>query len=114
MPQFSKQGDYYYISYITGPAHVMLGLIFSKEHVVSPKVVQRPAIGEHEHSALDEKEIERAVIEGIESANKRLGSDYFVSEIVYVVNDSPRYELYKHCAELLLERLLFDEGESGY
>ena len=97
--RFGRIDDLYTISCITGPSHVWLGLAFANGASTVPELVERPAIGDCHHDRLEADRILAAVREGIEDANVGL----FVGRIEYVANDSPRYELYRHCAKSLAE-----------
>jgi hypothetical protein len=69
-------------------------------------MVRLPATGASHHKALDEERIREAVLQGISEAAARLGAELQIAEISYVTDDSPRYEIYQHCAALLAERLI--------
>src|SRR5262245_25233926 len=103
MPGFTKKGDTYFCSYITGPSHVLLGLRLGSPSVI-PSMVRLPAKQNCQHGALDEDRIREAVQQGLAQVFARLGVELHVAEISYVADDSPRYEMYQHCAMLLAER----------
>lgn len=94
----------HFIAYITGPSHVLLGIAFGSAPVV-PSLHRESRQGGCDHGPLDEAQISRAVLEGAAKANVQLHP----AEIVYVENDSPRYDLYKHCAYLLAKRVAAGE-----
>jgi hypothetical protein len=104
MPGFMRKEDTFYVSYITGPSHVLLGLEFG-EVAVSPNVHCEAAQGSCRHGALDELRIVDAVLEGVAEAGVHLRP----TKVVYVENDSPRYDLYKYCAYLLAKRVAAGE-----
>jgi hypothetical protein len=95
--QFGRIGELYTVSCVTGPSHLWLGLVFAQAPKPVPKLVERPAIGNCQHGNLDAGRILAAIREGIEDANVGL----FVDRIEYVADDSPRYDLYRHCAKSL-------------
>jgi hypothetical protein len=95
--QIGRIDDLHTVSCITGPSHVWLGLVFSDIPKSAPELVERPAIGNCHYGRLDVARILAAVREGIADANVGL----FPDRIEYVANDSPRYDLYRHCAESL-------------
>lgn len=98
--QFGRIGDLHTVSSVTGPSHVWLGLVFAQEPKAVPDLVERPAIGDCQHEDLDAGKILTAIREGIEDANVGL----YVNRAEYVVNDSPRYDLYRDCAKSLAKR----------
>lgn len=98
MPSFHRDGDLFSASLQTGPSHVWLGLRFSAEPVNCVKMNKRPPIGTCSHGALDEKQIRKAVLGVIDDESVL----FYASEIEYVSNDSPRYGMYAHCANLII------------
>jgi hypothetical protein len=106
MPTYATDGEYCFISYISGPSHVLLGLAFQAEPVAVVKMIARPSVGSCDHGELDEEEIQKAVLAGAEETLRRGRRTLHLRGIVYVKNDSPRYSLYKHCATLLTERMI--------
>ena len=112
MPSFTRKNGRYFVSYITGPSHVLLGLAFDST-AASPTVHREPRRGACDYGTLDESKIRDAVVAGAAEANVQLHP----VEIIYVENDSPRYDLYKYCAYLLAKRVAageaFTEAASG-
>ena len=105
MPSYTQSGEFYGISYITGPAHVMLQVAFSAVPVSEPSLVALPAVSALPHTAPDPQQILSAVLDAATATNAELGTAFFPSVIRYVADDSPRYSLYGHCATLLIRRL---------
>lgn len=97
MPLIKREGDLFTVNYITGPTHNWLGLSLSKSPVVDPIVVTRPTIGQGEHEPLDSKQIVSAFFDGLEHS----GLGFYANRIEYVVDDTPRYDVYRYCALLL-------------
>lgn len=105
MPQFSTKDGRHYVSYITGPRHVLLGVRFS-DQPTTPTMIKQPPIGNCFHDHLDEDKIREAVRSGLEAFERETGTKAWVSEIVYVENDSPYYELFGYCSLLLARNFL--------
>lgn len=105
MPSFNEKEGKYFVSYVTGLSHIKLGLCFSLNNS-TPTLVNSNVIGSCSHEALDENKILNAVMEGIGEANQKFKKSLHVSEIIYVENDTPRYELYRYCAYLLAKRVI--------
>jgi hypothetical protein len=104
MPNFSKEGKYFFVSYVTGPSHVRLGLALIASTVVEPPLlVVNSRVGDCCHGKIDEVRLKEAVIAGVRAANLTLGTSVQAIEIAYIPNDSPRYELFSHCARLIVE-----------
>jgi hypothetical protein len=105
MPTFGRIDDLLVASYISGPSHIWLGIAFSASPIASPKIVVRPAIGDCCDSSLDSERIQDAVTKGIQDAGIVLS----IERIEYVANDSPRYDIYRHCARRMAEREIADK-----
>jgi hypothetical protein len=105
MPQFSTKDGRHFVSYITGPRHVLLGVCFS-DQPTTPTLSRQPPNGDCVHGHLDEGKILQAVLSGLETFERETGTKTWVSEIVYVENDSPYYELFAYCALLLARNVL--------
>lgn len=106
MPQFWMKDGRYFVSYVTGPTHNILGLAVSSGISSRDVVMVRlPAVGACGCGPVDGSEIRTAVLAGVADANLALGTDWHPIEIVYVENDSDRYPVYRHCAKLLVERI---------
>ncbi len=104
MPNFIKEGKYFFVSYVTGPAHVRLGLALTTSTINEPPLlVINPRVGDCCHGAIDEVRLKQAVIDGVKAANLTMGTSVHIIEIVYIPNDSPRYDLFSHCARLIVE-----------
>jgi hypothetical protein len=104
MPGYIFKEGRHFVSYITGPSHILLGIKFTEE-LVHTKVVKEPAQGTCFHGSLDESQILAAVQQAL-AAYRAKGASAFAAEIVYVENDSPRYDLYRIAAHLLADRYL--------
>jgi hypothetical protein len=101
MPSFTTKNGCYFVSYITGPSHVKLGVRFT-DRVAEPGLIKQPAKGSCFHGLLDEDRIRTAVQDGI-AAFQGEGMRLYVEEIIYVENDSPRYDLYRAAAYSLIK-----------
>ena len=104
MPSFTTDGLRYFVSYITGPSHIRLGVEWAAGPEASVALGRLPPVGGCEHGELSEARVAEAVAAGIAEANRRLGVAYRPARILYVANDSPRYDLFRHCASLLVQR----------
>jgi hypothetical protein len=99
MPVFTRKGSRLFITCITGPAHVLLGLSFLREPI-EPVLIRQPYPNRCDHGKLDVARIREAVLSGVAEAK----SDLYPSEIIYTEGDSPSYDIYQHCAFLLTQR----------
>jgi hypothetical protein len=101
MPQFGHKDGFDTVSLITGPSHVFLGIRFGGGPV---ELVKQPPIGSCQHGVLDETRIRDAVLSGLAKANAEAGTSFDAAAVMYVENDSPRYEMFERCAYLLTSR----------
>jgi len=100
MPTFARKNDRYFVSYITGPSHVLLGISFGPAGT-APVIVRQSRPSHCDHRPLDESRIREAVMAGVAAAAVPLHP----VEIVYCEGDSPRYELYQQCGYVLAQRV---------
>jgi hypothetical protein len=108
MPTFHQQGDVRFVAYITGPTHNLLGLEFASCDVGQPVLEARQSTAACSHGRIDEAELVKAVFLGLADAGASGSAPLWVRRVVYVVDDSPRYDIYRHCAKLLASRQLHD------
>jgi hypothetical protein len=101
MPQYGNIDGFDTVSLITGPSHVFLGIRFGDGPV---ELAKQPPIGNCPHGALDESRIREAVRSGLAKANAKGGTSLDAAAVMYVENDSPRYEMFERCAYLLASR----------
>ena len=109
MPSYTQSGEFYGVSYVTGPSRVLLQVSFTSVPVLEPSLVAMPAVSVLPHAALDPQQILGAVLSAATATNAELGTAFFPAVIRYVADDSPRYSLYAHCANLLIRRLASGE-----
>lgn len=105
MPHFTREDSRYFVSYITGPSHVRLGLSLAAS-ATAPVMVRVANPTAHSHGNLDEEKIRQAVINAVARVTRHMNQSLNLAEIVYREGDSPRYDLYEYCAVVLLERIL--------
>jgi hypothetical protein len=82
---------------------VLLRLAFRQQDG-EPVLVQEPPVGGCHHAPLEEARIRKAVLDGVAEARQTAGFSLYAAEILYVADDSPRYDIYQHCAYLLAQR----------
>jgi len=109
MPGFFLKEGRHYVSYITGPSHVLLG-IKSTSAPTDPSIIKTASTSGCFHEHLDEARIKADVTDGLSTFREEFGSHLHAEEIVYVENDSPRYEFFRVVAYLLAKHLS-DGGE---
>ena len=117
--QFSKEGKIYKVIRITGSQDNYLGISFAEEEISDPEVIElkigpivqkKPFYKVITRSILTtKKEIKQQVLNGLDSINKSLGTNYQLSHIYFVPSDSCRDQVYT----LLTERLIrhYHEGK---
>ncbi len=105
MPQFMTDGRSHFVSYVTGPQHVMLGVEFGAPQGAAPTVIKSPPIGDCSHGTIDERQLVEAVLAGVNEESAKANFHHSVRTITYIENDSPNYSLFQYCAVLLVRAL---------
>jgi hypothetical protein len=102
---YVRLGEFLSVSRITGPAHNLLQLKLLPSPAGELVCEQLARQGGCRHPPLDEESLIEFVLEGVELANRRLGTSYAVSHIRYVRDDTPPEAIYGFLATSLLEHL---------
>jgi hypothetical protein len=68
-----------------------------------PKIEALPPIGNCHHEGLDSESILKAVLEGVQKANKKFGANCQVALIKYIQNDTGPETAYEYLAEKIVE-----------
>jgi hypothetical protein len=102
----SKDGSFYRISRITGPTHNLLMISFAETaETCIPSIEALPPVGDCRHASLNRDKILTEVLEGVEQANRQLGTQYRVAKVRYVENDTGPEATYKHLAQKVVEHI---------
>ncbi|QTN26207.1 hypothetical protein HZ993_12710 [Rhodoferax sp. AJA081-3] len=114
--QFVRLGDYFCASHITGPKHNLLQVRLSNAVGVQRPVLETlPAIGNCSHAPLNDEVVVQKVVEGVDEANRRLGTSFHVTHIRRVANDTGPEVLLAYMAGKIVERIVeggqFQEAE---
>ncbi len=105
--RYTKIGDFYRVSRITGPTHNLLGLSLSHE---KPTAVSVQRLREPESNPLiDERQLKQAVLDGVSQANAALGTNYHIDVIQYVPSDTSDISVYLFLAKSLIEQFVHAE-----
>ena len=102
--RYTKVGEFYRVSRITGPSHNLLGLSISPDE---PARVAMLKLRESQStSQVDEEQLKQAVLGGLHEANAALGTSYFIDKIEYLPDDTPNLDVYSSLARSLIEHLV--------
>lgn len=93
------------VSRVTGPTHNFLGLRLSKLLTERVTVLKLPPVRKGGDGRLDEAQLQAAVIAGVEIANRECGTEWHVTEIAYIADDTPVYSQYELCARAVIKQL---------
>ena len=107
MPSYIEKDGSYFISYITGPKHILLGLRFVTE-ASTVEIIKNPSVSDRFCQDMDEQKLLLAVEDGLRAHSQECGLRLFVSKLEYVADDSPDYALFAHCTQLLARRFTHD------
>jgi hypothetical protein len=113
--QFTKHGDLYVVTRITGPTHHMLGLVLSPVSPSGTPIVECVSF-DHSQSEVEpfdpESALCRDVLTAVQDANTRWGTNFFVTKIRYCADDPPLSGIYGFLAKALVEHLLTEQAAS--
>lgn len=101
--QFSRDGEWYQVVRITGPAHNLLALKFGEPHA-SGLVFDRMSIS-NEAPTIDDDDVQRQVLEGVAEANAHLGTSHEIAAIRFVTTDTPSPDVYCSLAKTIVEQM---------
>lgn len=105
--QFIRIGHYFCASHITGPKHNLLQLRLSEAVGGEAPILETlPAIGNCSHAPLNDEVVVAQVVEGVEDANRRLGTTFSVTHIRRVANDTGPEVLLAYMAGKIVERIV--------
>ena len=102
--RFQKYNEWYRAWSITWPTHNLLGLVFS-DHVDDQILVEELGPVEKGVRRLSADPVREHVLRGVGNANLRLGTNFRVSKIQFVPNDTPLLDFYVQLAEGIVEQL---------
>jgi hypothetical protein len=103
--QFTRVGEYFAVSRITGPSHNLLQVRLAVGPQGAPVCEKLPPVGQCVHEPLNEQALVACVLEGVAEANSKLGTTFSVVAIRYVENDTKPEKAYAYMAYKLVERL---------
>jgi hypothetical protein len=103
--QFTRIGEFLATSRITGPTHNLLQIKLEEGVQEIPICEALPPVGKCTHEALNETELVEAVLNGVEEANKTYRTNYVVTHIKYVKNDTKPEAVYEYLALKIIEHL---------
>ena len=106
--QFTKIGEYLSASRITGPRHNLLMVKVSSGLQEAVTCECMPAIGKCVHEPLDESELVKSVLNGVADANATYKSNYCITHIKYVANDTKPEKVYGIMAFRIIEKIESD------
>jgi len=105
--QITQHGQYYQIVNVTSQRHNLLALLCGEGETAGPPVVERfPAIAGVEREFLDPQELLKAVLAGVERANREHGRRFRVRVLRYVENDTPPESIYSELAYRLIVHMI--------
>lgn len=103
--QFVRLGQILSVSRITGPHHNLLQIQLGSDTQCAPICEALPPNGKCKHEPIDEAEVITCVLNGVRKANMELGTNYAVTYIRYVKNDTKPESVYGFLAEAIIKHL---------
>ncbi|MFK7742436.1 MAG: hypothetical protein AB8H80_19135 [Planctomycetota bacterium] len=103
MAFFGQRGEIKFGVMITGPQHMMLGLVFGSTELEA-RVVEQQSGGGCRHASWDHGQLRAAVAEGLAGVAAAHRVVITAVEIHCLSGDAPSYELVSRCAYRIGER----------
>jgi hypothetical protein len=110
--QFSIHKDIHRVSRIAGPFHNLLGLGLVSDKAAELVITKLDAIGPRKEE-LSAEDVQREVLQGVRDANAKFNTSYSVSQIQFVVNDTPPVAVYEFLAYSIVQRLAMCANYEG-
>lgn len=101
--QFIFDNGVYKVARITGPHHNFLGVRLNE--VDSKVTVEALPVKNGERVHIEQQDVLAQVVDGLREVNEELGTNYFVSLILFVPSDSPSSSVYKFLTIELIKRI---------
>ena len=103
---FSKSKNFYSTVHITGPTHNLLVVKLVKSNAeIQPTIKMLPPAGSCGRGTPDANKVLINVVEGLSAANAEFGTNYRVTEIRFVEDDSPNEAVYAYSIRKLIEHI---------
>ena len=103
MPSFSRHGDFFVASLITGPSSAMVRVRFTDAD--QPMIDVKTLAPDIRFGNPDESCVRDAVIDGVACANSMHSTSYKVAEIEYACDNDGKCALIRRAAFDIVERL---------
>ena len=103
MPSFSRSGEFYGASSVTGPSSALVRIRFAPEHNDVPAVSVLVADKHHANPPISD--VVQSVCDAIQFANDEFGTQLVPAEIEYQCDNDGRSRLIGRCAYLIVQRL---------
>ena len=103
MPSFTRTGDFYGASLITGPRSALVRIRFSPDHVGLPPVtVLAP---DARFGNPPERDVASSITESVQQANEKFGTKLIPAEIAYQCDNDRLCHLIRRCAYVIVRRI---------
>ncbi|QEG24835.1 hypothetical protein [Mariniblastus fucicola] len=103
MPSFSRSGEFYGASLITGPSSALVRVRFSPEHV-GPPIVNVLAADARFGNPPD-RDVASAVADAVQQANGDFDTRLIPAEIAYQCDNDGLCYLIRRCAYIIVRRI---------
>ncbi|MFT5324719.1 MAG: hypothetical protein ACI8P0_002583 [Planctomycetaceae bacterium] len=102
MASFSRSGDLYGVSLITGPSSALVRLRFSDNHGSLPSVV---VLGPDErYGNPTDAHVASTVADAVQQANDNCGTEFVVTEVHYKCDNDCKCALIRRAAYIIVRR----------
>lgn len=103
MPSFSRSGEFYGASLITGPRSALVRVRFSPDHVGPPAVaVLAP---DARFGNPPDADVASNVVAAVQQANDKFGTSLIPADIAYQCDNDGLCHLIRRCAYIIVRRI---------
>ena len=103
MPSFTRSGEFYGASLVTGPSSALVRVRFSADQVGPPVVTVLAPDGRYGNPSDDD--VASNVVAAVQQANDRFGASLIPTEISYQCDNDGLCHLIRRCAYIIVRRI---------
>ncbi|MEL6107329.1 MAG: hypothetical protein AAFU85_14920 [Planctomycetota bacterium] len=111
MPSFSRSGEFYGASLITGPSSTLVRVRFCPDHSGPPSVTVLAPDCRYGNPA--DADVAASVAAAVMQANEKFGTALIPAEVAYQSDNDGMCHLIRRCAYTIVRRIA-EVGEEGF
>ena len=103
MPSFTRSGEFFGVSLITGPCSALVRIRFCPDHSGPPTVNVLAPDERHGNPAVED--VASSVADAVQQANEKFGTSLIPAEITFQCDNDRRCHLIRRCAYVIVRRI---------